>query len=173
MKEEPYVVLVGMDFSELADRALVEAFKVVAFRKNAELHVVNVLNSPNVTAHPSTDSFYSPMDDMAPRERAFERLRAHVEARLEMFVPESSAGRQPFPVRVLSHVSTDSPGLGIAQLASDLNANLIVVGTHGRRGLARLVTGSFAETTMRHAHCPVLIVPPLERPDCSEGVGAA
>jgi universal stress protein A len=37
--------------------------------------------------------------------------------------------------------------------------NLIVIGTHGRSGLAHLVMGSVAERVVRHAECPVLVVP--------------
>ncbi len=56
-----------------------------------------------------------------------------------------------------------TPGFGLAQVASDLNANLIVVGTHGRRGLARVLMGSVAEATLRHARCPVLVIPQEEQ----------
>ncbi|MET0792283.1 MAG: universal stress protein [Polyangiaceae bacterium] len=151
-------------------RALLRAFDVALYRENAEIHVVSVVNSSTVSSNPNPSRPRSPMDDMAPLERAFERLRAHVEARLESFLATIGVRERTFSGRVFSHVTEDSSGLGIAQLASDLNANLIVVGTHGRRGLARLVMGSFAETTMRHARCPVLVIPPRERPELSESV---
>jgi nucleotide-binding universal stress UspA family protein len=164
MNTDPYVVLVGMDFSELADRALVEAFEIAARRDNAQLHVVSIVEPPTATADPSLSGFSLPMDGIDPLVRAFERLTAHVQARLEGFVAEATknAGRVSGPV--VSHVRMDSPGFGIAQLAADLKANLIVVGTHGRRGLARMLMGSVAETTVRYARCPVLVVPPIEEP---------
>lgn len=43
--------------------------------------------------------------------------------------------------------------------AAEWGADLLVVGTHGRGGLQRLVLGSVAEGVLRHAHCPVLVVP--------------
>jgi universal stress protein A len=46
----------------------------------------------------------------------------------------------------------------IAEVATKLPADLIVMVTHGRRGLARLVEGSIAEKVLRHAPCPVLAV---------------
>jgi universal stress protein A len=46
----------------------------------------------------------------------------------------------------------------IAQVATQMSADLIVMVTHGRRGLARLVEGSIAEKVLRHAPCPVLAV---------------
>ena len=44
-------------------------------------------------------------------------------------------------------------------MASDTGAHLIVVGTHGRQGVKRAVLGSVAESLLRTAECPVLIVP--------------
>lgn len=46
----------------------------------------------------------------------------------------------------------------IAEVATRLHADLIVMVTHGRRGLARLVEGSVAEKVLRNAPCPVLAV---------------
>ena len=44
----------------------------------------------------------------------------------------------------------------ILRVAKELGCDLIAMGTHGRRGLDRLLTGSVAETVLRKAHCPVL-----------------
>jgi hypothetical protein len=52
----------------------------------------------------------------------------------------------------------------VAQLAADLEADLVVVGTHGRRALARMLLGSVAELTVRLAPCPVLVVRPKASP---------
>jgi universal stress protein A len=46
----------------------------------------------------------------------------------------------------------------ILQVADEERCDLIVMGTHGRRGLDRLLTGSVAEAVLRKAHCPVLTV---------------
>jgi nucleotide-binding universal stress UspA family protein len=47
----------------------------------------------------------------------------------------------------------------IVQRAAETNADLIVIGTHGRRGLAHAMLGSVAERVVQHAGCPVLTVP--------------
>ena len=52
------------------------------------------------------------------------------------------------------------PFLEILIAASELNADLIVMGTHGRSGLANVLIGSVAEKVVRRAHCPVLTVKP-------------
>jgi nucleotide-binding universal stress UspA family protein len=46
----------------------------------------------------------------------------------------------------------------ILDLAKELNADMIVLGTHGKRGLERLLLGSVAEQVLRKAPCPVLTV---------------
>jgi universal stress protein A len=48
--------------------------------------------------------------------------------------------------------------------AKDQGADLIVTSTHGRTGLEHVLIGSTAEYVVRHAHCPVLVVPSHERP---------
>lgn len=163
MNDAPYVVLVGMDFSELADRALDEALDLATRRENVEVHVVSMTHPPAVSGDLVNGS-YSAVDDIDPLEGAFERLQSHVQVRLELFVEQLVASGRKVSGRVVSHVRLDDLGMGIAQLASELNANLIVVGTHGRRGLARMLMGSVAETTMRHARCPVLVIPHSEKP---------
>lgn len=45
----------------------------------------------------------------------------------------------------------------LAAIAADPTIDLVVVGTHGRTGLKRVLLGSVAEKVMRHAHCPVLV----------------
>jgi nucleotide-binding universal stress UspA family protein len=52
----------------------------------------------------------------------------------------------------------DDPAAGILRVARDLDCDLIVMGTHGRMGLARLLLGSVAEKVVREAPCPVLTV---------------
>ena len=56
------------------------------------------------------------------------------------------------------HVLLGDPGTVVADLAVQLDAELIAVGSHGRTGLSRLVVGSVAERVSRLAPCPVLLV---------------
>jgi nucleotide-binding universal stress UspA family protein len=163
MDDAPYIVLVGMDFSELADRALGEALDLATRRDHVEVHVVSMLHRLALSGDVMNGG-YPAVDEIDPLERAFERLQAHVQVRLELFVAQLGESGRNALGRVVSHVRMDDLGMGIAQLASELNAKLIVVGTHGRRGLARMLMGSVAETTMRYARCPVLVIPHAEKP---------
>jgi universal stress protein A len=56
------------------------------------------------------------------------------------------------------HVVEGDPATEIVRLAKKLPCDMIVMGTHGRRGLCRLLMGSVAESVLRNAPCPVLIV---------------
>jgi nucleotide-binding universal stress UspA family protein len=51
-----------------------------------------------------------------------------------------------------------SPAEEIVRCANDLKADMIVMGTHGRTGVVRILLGSVAEAILRHATCPVLTV---------------
>jgi hypothetical protein len=97
---------------------------------------------------------------MADHERRAEEL----EARLREYVDKKvgalrAQGKKP-PERILSHLRTQAPAEEVAQLAADVEADLVVVGTHGRRGLSRTLLGSVAEVVTRLAPCPVLVVRP-------------
>jgi len=153
----PYVILVGMDFSELADRALQQAFELAARRERAEVHVLCVIPSAHLGAHHALTS-YALTSEAGVRDGAFESLRAHVQSKLDAFA--SHAGPSPrIPEQVASHVRIDSPALAIFQVALTLPADLIVLGTHGQRGQNRQRMGSVAENTVRFASCPVLLIP--------------
>lgn len=62
------------------------------------------------------------------------------------------------PVEVLALIDDDVPG-AIVRAARELDASLLVLATHGRRGVARLLVGSVAEQVVRHATVPVACMP--------------
>jgi nucleotide-binding universal stress UspA family protein len=76
---------------------------------------------------------------------AGERLNAQVRA----------LGR-PAP-ELHTHLIFCQPTQGLVTMAAERQADLVVVGSHGRRGIRRFVLGSVAETTVRHAHCSVFV----------------
>ncbi len=88
---------------------------------------------------------------------------------------ESLRGRFAWPqspdprVAVDYRVAEGDPGAEILNLAGALKCDLIVMGSHGRTGLSRLLTGSVAEEVFRQAPCPVLLVKnPLPSPSAAE-----
>jgi hypothetical protein len=71
-------------------------------------------------------------------------------------------------LRAFAHVRTGEPYREIVQLASDMEADLVVIGTHSRGGVSRLLMGSVAERVQRYAPCPVLTVKPKTVPHASD-----
>lgn len=67
-------------------------------------------------------------------------------------------------LQVETSVQTGHAGQQICDGARDCAADLIVTSTHGRTGFKHVLLGSTAEYVVRHAHCPVLVVPSHERP---------
>jgi hypothetical protein len=90
-------------------------------------------------------------------------------ARLTAYVENALTRRQArgaaVPSRTVTHIRLNQPAQEVAQLAADLEADVVVVGTHGRQGFSRLLLGSVAETTARLAPCPVLVVRPKAAPE--------
>jgi nucleotide-binding universal stress UspA family protein len=158
MKTQAYSIVVGVDFSEQADQALSTAFALAMQQQDAEVHVVSIVPGPNMDPNYRVPDYALAKDQGDGLEGASERLRAHVQTRFDAFDAALPKRPQDGTLRVVSHARVDSPALGIVQLASDLDADLIVVGTHGRHGISRALLGSVAESTVRNAHCPVLVV---------------
>ncbi|MEQ8786934.1 MAG: universal stress protein [Pirellulaceae bacterium] len=75
-----------------------------------------------------------------------------LKAMLSRVVPRDP--QVPYEHRLLE----GEPATAITRLAEELSADLIVMATHGRTGLSRLVMGSVAEAIVRRASCPVLTV---------------
>jgi len=111
------------------------------------------------------------------RDHGARLLLIHVEAPLASFAELGAVAPLPIPMdrvgleRKLAEIRpTDSnlpvtrvllegnEALEINKFAAENHADLIVMGTHGRTGLGRLLTGSVAETVLRKASCPVLTV---------------
>lgn len=155
MSQEVSRIVVGYDYSPLADLAATRAFELASQMQNAEVHVVTVImlgdgagaGFAGVPVHPAVSY-----------DSAHDALRERVE-RIAASWTETSGKKIE---RVTTHVRSEAPAHEIAQLAVDLEAVLIVVGTHGYRGFKRLLLGSVAEGVVRLAHCEVLVVRPRE-----------
>ena len=81
--------------------------------------------------------------------------RAEDEGRRLLAGFRQRAALQPAP---LEFVPVGKPAGEIVKAAKEWPADLIVIGSHGRSGVTRVVLGSVAEAVMRHAPCPVVVV---------------
>jgi nucleotide-binding universal stress UspA family protein len=139
-------VLIAVDESSIAAYAAQMGIDL-ARSLGAEIAFIHVLESPSI----STPEPGMPEDERAlAAERAATRLLADLRARF----PAGKEAPQFTP--------QGEPGEEIVSAAQDWQADLIVIGSHGRRGLTRALVGSVAEAVMRHAPCPVLVVRGLE-----------
>lgn len=156
--ENPYLIVVGVDYSPASDLALERALELAASRSAADVHVVNVVRLYGMQAvvdgpaEPTGLASVSQADATALVQRYVEERRRAFHGSLDS-------------VRVRAHLRLEAPAQEIAQIAADLEADLVVVGTHGRRGIARLLLGSVAEAVVRLAPCPVLVVRPKALPE--------
>lgn len=132
-------VLVPTDFSDPSLQALEEARKMVG--DPSHLHLVHVLH-PIHPAEPGV--LWGSIDDQS-------RV-AHAEQHLDELL--KSRGLEG----AHAHAMVGDEGITITELAATLGADLIVIASHGRTGLARVVLGSVAERVSRHSPCPVLLL---------------
>src|SRR6185369_10411182 len=155
--KKTYLIVVGIDYSPASDLALERAFELATARPPAEVHVVSVINlyGPQGIVAGSAEPVGMNSVTLAEATSALER---YVEQRRSSFQGALDS------VGVRCHLRLDAPATEVAQMAADLEADLVVVGTHGRRGIARLLLGSVAEAVVRLAPCPVLVVRPKALP---------
>ncbi len=136
-------ILVPTDFSEVSQRAL-EYAKTIAKQGNAELLLVHV--NPPVAL-------------ITPPEAAWIDVSG-VESLQEEQLEQSGAVLRSEGYRARAISLTGPLYDELLQAIKQYKVDLIVLGTHGRKGLDRFLLGSDAEALLRHARCPVLSVGP-------------
>lgn len=133
-------ILVPLDGSSLAEAALPHAREVARACGGALLVLTCTLPTDAVVVRPALD----------PAERRSDLLVAQEQHRAEAYLSGVEAdGRQ---------VVTGDPAEEIVSFARREGVDLIVISSHGRGALGRLVFGSVAEHVMHHAPCPVMVV---------------
>ena len=147
MAETITKILVPVDFSPHADRALAYA-TTLAQRFNATLGLVHVVEDPYATGAWSGEAHISNYGEL------LEGMIANAERQLATLKQSASAIGLTADMAVM----TGRPADAIVAHAKSDGFDLIVMGTHGRTGLAHVVMGSVAEGVTRTAPCPVLVV---------------
>ena len=137
----PKTLLVPIDFSQASERALDYACALAA-QLGAKVHIVNALGAglPELNVTLSDAMFKSLRDG---HEAALAKL---VDPRRALVAIGETLVREGDPRDI------------IVEVAEKLGVDLVVMGTHGRRGLSRMFLGSVAEDVSRRSPCPVLLV---------------
>ncbi len=143
----PKKILAPVDFSKFSLDALRAAVDISRIRK-AELTVLHVSEEPSL---PDT---YGQASVVYANWRAV-RDEVHEDSKKELEAMASEAGADR---NVKKKSVWGDPANEIIQLADSGKFDLIVMSTHGRMGLSRLLMGSVAEQVIRHAHCPVFVI---------------
>lgn len=142
----PKTILVPTDFSEHADQAL-EYAAALGVQLGATLHLLHVVSIVPGGVPELGVAYSAVMIDSLTKEG-----QAALEARAARYRDRVALGA----TRLEVGDARDT----IDRVASELDADLIVMGTHGRRGIRRILLGSVAETVVRSAPCPVLTIRP-------------
>jgi nucleotide-binding universal stress UspA family protein len=146
MKPTITKILVPLDFSTTSDAAL-DFARTVARSFGASLHLLHVFEDPVLAT-----GFAEAYAPLPPDTRAalIDDAGRQLANRL------SGEDREQF--RATTDVISGLSAMAIVEYAQDHDIDLIVMGTHGRTGMAHLVIGSVAERVVRLAKCPVLTV---------------
>jgi nucleotide-binding universal stress UspA family protein len=141
-------IVLPTDFSGYATLALQEAVALfTGDPANCSLLLVHVLHTPALLA---------PMvGDIAMRQVFIDQAREKTVEGLDELAQQFRDGGYEVETAVLE----GDPADAIAEIARERGADLIAMGTRGLTGLKRIVQGSVADRTVRHAECPVLTVP--------------
>lgn len=148
LQTRPPRFVVGYDFTDTAEQAIEQAVAYASLIPDTTIHVGW---APPVGAPLPTGSENNlpaePMD--ALKEQMGRMLRRYAEAGIQL--PNA---------QMELHILAGSADDALARLAFSVEADLVIVGTKGRKGLERMVVGSVAESVVRKAPCPVLVARP-------------
>ena len=140
-------ILVAVDGSETSLRGLHEAIRL-AKATGARLLLVHVLNALILEPEIASTAYYQALAT---------EIRNSGGRILEHAALKAREAGVSFEAKTIDKIGAHAAN-EIVAYAKDSHADLIVLGTHGRRGLKRLVMGSDAELVLRHSPVPVLMV---------------
>jgi universal stress protein A len=133
-------ILVPTDFSQPSEQAFTYA-RSLAHQSGASLHLLHVVQRPLLAEGLAAEAA---IDDGTLGSQMVENAKA----RLRKLAPEAASAEVVFGYAARS----------IVEHASTSGVDLIVMGSHGRTGIAHVLLGSVAEAVVRTAPCPVLTV---------------
>jgi universal stress protein A len=158
MVYSPTHILVPVTFDSVSLAALKTAASI-ALASGARLHVLHVWIAPYAPRDLTRDNLPPPDGNL------FERVRNECAVELSEFMV--SAGIEPSTPNVAWSIHSGLPANEILAHCRALGCDWIVMGTHRHRGLTHWLLGSVAEEVLRHAPCPVLVVPGERKDDAT------
>ena len=144
-------ILVAVDGSPVSTAALKSAIALAADQR-AELLIVHVIDDAAIAV--SIEGGYLPANYVETFQRQLQKDGSKVLAKAQALAQASGVDVKPLLVQARGGSVADA----VLDQSRKLKADVIVLGTHGRRGLRRVLMGSDAETVVRDARVPVLLV---------------
>jgi nucleotide-binding universal stress UspA family protein len=161
-----FVVLAAVDDSDKSHDVVRVAANFARSIAGGELHLVHVVEN------------LPPPVSVAPRPFGLGITTAEIfESARKRLAGLSAMASSEFGKPITTHLAAGSAWKQILQVAIDVQADMVAVGTHGRGGIKRMVLGSVAEMVVRKASCPVVVVrekdyhafvPPEIEPACPD-----
>jgi nucleotide-binding universal stress UspA family protein len=133
-------VVVPWDFQEMAVESLNVAMELADSKEQIE--IVHVMEFPKGVQPSAAEALASGSTQEKLKERFLEQVPGDL---------------QDLSFTIISDFDSEH-GVEIANFAENKDAGLIVIGSHGRKGLSRLILGSVADKVVQHSECPVLVV---------------
>jgi len=147
-------ILIGVDDSPFSDHAAEVAFGI-AKQFNAGVGLVNIVE-PTVFPTNSSDAITGLPSDI-PEIDELELLR--VQTTMSEGIIDRTINKYGSDMQISHFTDYGDTADGIINCSKAFKADLIVIGTHSRSGIDRLLLGSVAEHVVRHSDVPVLVVP--------------
>ncbi|WP_446009641.1 universal stress protein [Candidatus Electrothrix sp.] len=153
--QEIQTIITPVDFSDNADM-IAKSAGYTAGKFNAELHLVFVVQN-----FEDYSGFFVPPVNLPNLE---EELLKSAQQRMDEFIAEKKKDFYEAGVATVhSKVLTGDVSEEILNYAREIDCNLIVMGTHGYKGLERIMFGSVADKVVKNACCPVMTINPYRK----------
>lgn len=147
-------ILIAVDDSRYADHAAEVGFEMARFC-NAEVGLVNIIE-PIILPAAGSDSITGITTEVSMVDEV-EMVRIQKEAAENTVKRIQSQYAEELKITNFTEYGLTADG--ILKCGAEFGADMIVIGTHSRRGIDRLLMGSIAEHVVRHSKVPVLVVP--------------
>lgn len=146
-----HVVVVGTDYSSASTLAVDTALRLCALRPDAVVHVLHAARAQGglVELDAGNGVRHVPVDEATAHLASVTNAQVAALGRV---------GVKLEPAQVWNHIRMGPASTAVVAFAAEQQADLVVVGTRGRRGVSRLLLGSVAEDVVRRAGCTVLVV---------------
>jgi nucleotide-binding universal stress UspA family protein len=153
MRTNGRVAVIGVDMGATGDDAICDGLRLIEAGALETVHLLFIVDPKQVIDDRDLRALEYEEASLAQAPAMLDTRVSRIAQELGIQVPQGS---------VRGHGRLGDPAKTLLQMCVDYEADLLIVGTHGRRGVDRWLEGSVAEHLVRHAHCPVLVARPKD-----------